>query len=121
MSSDLMEIDLGLDEVEEVPESMPSDTIYPCILLGGVTIMSELEYLGSLKESSRTLPMYISLEGKIKRLGFFEMTSDFISTLAIIGDYTVTLYKSETVMKEIKFDYDTLLNFVTIGGDFDVS
>ena len=112
---DLEEVELELDEVEE-DVSLYEDLVYPCLVIRGITLVQELEYLGQIKsDDKRSLPLYVEFEGKAELLGKIEINIDTMLLLDLIGNgaYKLELCKSKNDRKELDVaKADTLIKLI---------
>lgn len=113
-----MENEVKLDSVDtigEVAQSISDRMEYPCLLIKGVESQEEVLFIRCHSQGATVLPIYVDFNGYLKRIGYFALTLGNLLILHSIGDYELTLYKSEDNVVKIDLnDPNTIEKFCSI-------
>lgn len=81
--------EINLENAEQDIELDTFQMVYPNLQISGVSMMSEIEFFMKYKYNKDiSIPLYIEYGGKVKRIGYAELTKDFLILLSKISSNT---------------------------------
>lgn len=113
---DFADLDLEVVDNSDFAASVSDQLEYPCIVLHGVTTVEELHFFSERYHTEESaLPLFIEVEGQIKKIGFFELTLDSLLSIKCIAHYDIYLHrKSDDVVHLDLNDPALLIKFSKI-------
>lgn len=108
--------EVELTEIDSLNDNL-DPVQYPCVIVDGVTTENEFFFFRdrTIDNPEICLPMYFECEGELVQLGQFPLCLEYLLTLRSIGDYKVTLCKSEQDRTPIDLnDPNVLMKFIKL-------
>lgn len=111
-------MELTVVDTAEDDEALYSDVLqFPCIVIEGIDTISELRFIaGRETKAEDCLPLYASMCGIVKQIGFIDFTLDTFQILHMLNpDYVITLHKGEDAKTVLDLDSeDTYIKLIKI-------
>lgn len=106
----LEELDLNnTDETEQTPLS------YPCVIMSGIHSQEEYDFFNQAEHRDNTIPGYVEIDGVFVKMMDFDFSIDTLLKLKFLGDYKLTLYRSEDDSVQIDLgNPDFLTRFIKL-------
>ena len=83
---------IELEEEEPESEGIREDLTYPCLVIEGVLVVQEIEYLRSKEvDPEYAVPLYLNFQGSYSLQGEADISMDGLLSLKSLG-YSLTLY-----------------------------
>lgn len=84
--------ELDLNNNDEAAQIVLS---YPCVIMSGVHSQEEYDFFNQAGHRDNTIPGYVEIDGVFVKMMDFDFSIDTLLKLKFLGNYTLTLYRSE--------------------------
>ena len=95
-----------LDEVSDdiFNEALSDSIVYPCVFISGLETEEEFLFFKRRGAGEPHLPLYCDVEGRVVRLGEFELSLNSLLAVRQVYSYGITVHKNREEQVEINLD-----------------